>query len=367
MQEVRSITDADVAGKRVLVRAVLNVPLQDGKVTDDARLRAILPTLELLHERGAAEIVLFGYVGRPEGRVVEELRVAPVAARLKELTSIPFTMLENTRFDPCEEANDPELAKEYAAKGDIFVNDAFADSHRAYASTVAVAKLLPSYAGLLMQKEIESLASALTPPQGSVAVVGGAKFETKLPLIQKLLEAYGEVLLGGALGNDVIKARGLPFGASLISAEPVPVAVATNERLHAPFDAIVQGAPGAERMTLVSDIRAEERVVDIGPATAESWAHKVAAAPFVLWNGPLGMYEDGFVDGTDALARALKQCGARAVVGGGDTVAALKKVDFDPAKVFVSTGGGAMLEYLTHGTLPGLDALRQGSGQALGD
>ncbi len=347
-----------MSGKRVLLRTSLNEPLKDGVVTDDARLKALVPTLDLLHERGAVKITIIGYVGRPGGKVVNELCVAPVKAALQKLTTVEFDMLENLRFDPREEANDAVFAKELAAHGDIYVNDAFADAHRAYASIVGVPKLLPGYAGLLMEREVAGLAQALTPPPGAVAIIGGAKFETKLPLIQKLLTRYSQVLLGGALGNDIIKARGLPFGASMVSSLPVPVDVASNERLFAPVDAVLSSAPGAEREAIITDIRAEERIIDIGPATIKLWADKIAAAPFVVWNGPLGVYEDGYTDGTDALAKALTDNAVQAVVGGGDTVAALKKVSFDEAKVFVSTGGGAMLEYLTHGTLPGLDALR---------
>lgn len=355
---MKSIKDADISGRRIVLRASLNEPLRDGAVANDARLKALVPTLEYLHSHGAVQITIIGYVGRPGGKVVESLRVAPVKAALGRLTTVPFEMLENLRFDPREEANDPTLAQELALHGDIFVNDAFADAHRPYASIVGVPKLLPSYAGLLMEREVAGLMPALTPPPGAIAIIGGAKFETKLHLIQKLLSQYSEVLLGGALGNDIIKARGLPFGASVVSHEPVPVEVASNERLVAPIDAVVMSAPGAERETIIADIRAEERIIDIGPATSKLWAEKVAVAPFVLWNGPMGIYEEGYVDGTDVLAMALCQSPVHAVVGGGDTVAALQKHEFDTQKVFTSTGGGAMLDFLTHGTLPGLEALR---------
>jgi len=359
MPNLKSVAEAVVEGKRVLLRAELNVPLQDGAVADDTRLRGIIPTIELLRQKGAAAIVLVGYLGRPGGRVVEELRMAPVRKRLAELTDMTnTTLLENLRFDPREEANDPALAKELAAQADVYVNDAFADAHRAYASVVGVPKLLPSYAGLELMREVAHLSAALSPPKGSIAVVGGAKFETKESLIHALLTHYGKVLLGGALGNDVIKSRGMPVGASLVSGTPVPTDIAGDERVVVATDAVVRDAgAAAERTALVVDTQADEAIVDIGPATAAAWAAEVSAAPFVLWNGPLGIYEEGFVRGTDAVAEALVKNGVRAVVGGGDTLLAIKKFNFDVERVFVSSGGGAMLEFLVHGTLPGIEAL----------
>lgn len=360
MQEVTSVQGADLAGKRILVRVDLNVPLKDGKVMDDLRLRTAVPTLELIAQKGAANIIILSSAGRPGGQVVESLRMAPIEAKLRDLTHVSFEMHENLRFDPREEANDEGFAKELAGLGDIFVNEAFADSHRAHASIVGIPKLLPSYAGLRFSEEISRLSEALTPPQGSVAIIGGAKFETKVPLIKKLLELYGTVLLGGALGNDLIKARGLPFGSSKVSETPVPPEVAQNERLLVPTDAIFsEVSSNAERSGLVVDVRANEMVIDIGPQTSQTWADIISAAPFVLWNGPVGVYEKGYADGTDALAAALTESGVRAVVGGGDTAAAVEKHRFDPAKVFVSTGGGAMLQFLADGTLPGIEALKR--------
>jgi phosphoglycerate kinase len=341
-----------------LVRADFNVPLDGGKVVDDLRIRTAIPTLELIHKNGAAQIIILAHLGRPEGKVVEGLKLAPVEAHLRELTRVPFEMRENLRFDPREEANDPVFAQELASLGDLFVNEAFADSHRAHASIVGVPKLLPGYAGLRFIEEVSKLSEALTPPEGSLALIGGAKFETKLPLIAKLLGAYREVLVGGALGNDLIKARGLPFGSSLVSKTAVPEAEAADERLVMPLDAVfVEAGGNAERSGLVVDIRATEALADIGPQTAAAWAQKIKQAPFVLWNGPMGMYEQGFAGGTEVLAGALAQSAARAVVGGGDTAAVLEKFAFDPEKVFISTGGGAMLEFLTAGTLPGIEAL----------
>ena len=263
------------------------------------------------------------HIGRPEGKVVEELRVAPVEKKLRELTQAPFVMEENLRFDPGDEANDPEFAKKLATLGDIFVNDAFAVCHRAEASTVGVAQLLPSYAGFLIQKEIEKLSGALTPPSGAIAIIGGAKVETKAPLIEKFASIYSKVLVGGAIANEY-----KPTAANVLM----------------PTD----GAPQLVGM------------FDIGPQTKAAWVSEIANASFVAWNGPVGMYEkEPFNEGTNALAGALVASKASAVIGGGDTAAALEKFTFDPARIFISTGGGAMLELLIHGTLPGIEALKK--------
>lgn len=358
MQKITSVEEADVSGKRVVVRVDFNVPIENGAIGSDLRIQVALPTLEMLHAKGAANIILLAHLGRPEGKVVESLKLAPIEARLRDLTHVPFEMHENLRFDPREEANDEGFAKELASLGDVYVNEAFADSHRAHASIVGVPKFLPHYAGLRFVEEVSKLSHALTPPQGAVAIIGGAKFETKEPLIRKLADAYERVLVGGALGDDFIKARGLPFGASLVSQTPVPVDIAANERVIMPQDAVfIETGSNAERSGLVVDVRANESIIDIGPQTSAAWADLVSHASFVLWNGPVGVYEKGYSDGTDALAQALAKSGVSAVVGGGDTAAAVQKFTFDSTKVFVSTGGGAMLDFLTHGTLPGIEAL----------
>ena len=324
--QIKSVADADVAGKRVLVRVDFNVPIEGGKVVEDMRIRAAIPTIELLHQKGASQITLITHIGRPEGKVVEELRVAPVEARLRELTQAPFVMEENLRFNPGEEANDPAFAQQLASFGDIFVNDAFAVSHRADASVVGVPKLLPSYAGLLMEKEVHMLSHALVPPPGAIAILGGAKLETKLPLIEKFAALYSKVLVGGAIANEYASHEARPQNVLL------------------PQDGIPQLAG----------------MFDIGTQTREGWVREIAAAPFVLWNGPVGMYEKPeFAQGTDALASALVGSSAAAVIGGGDTAAAIAKFTFDPARIFISTGGGAMLEFLIAGTLPGIEALKK--------
>lgn len=361
MQEIKSVEEMDVAGKRVLLRVDFNVPLKDGSVADDARIRAALPTINLLLERGAEKIIILTHIGRPEGKVDAAACVAPVLARLQGLVLSPkIEMLENLRFDPREEANDEAFAQELAAQGDMYINDAFANSHREHASMVLLPKLLPSAAGLSVLAELAHLRQALVPQKGAIAVVGGAKFETKIPLFTKLVAVYDELLLGGALANDMLKARGYPVGGSLVSHNPVPEALAGDERIQLPTDLIVGDlAHKAERSALVNDIRVNERAIDIGPITALAWAKKIQDAPFVLWNGPMGIYEDGYVDGTLILAKALVDGGAKAVVGGGDTAAALSGMKFDPERIFVSTGGGAMLQFLADGTLPALEVLKK--------
>ena len=321
MQEIKSVRDAEVAGKRVLLRVDFNV-LQDGVIIDDLRIRAAVPTIKFLLEAGASKITIITHVGRPEGKLVEDLRVAPIAARLKELVDDPrIELLENLRFDPREEANDEGFAKELASLGDIYVNDAFAVSHRSSASLVAITKLLPSYAGLLMEKEISKLTAALTPPAGSIALMCGAKAETKIPLIEKLAGVYSKVLVGGSIANEYKPTK-------------------ANELLP------VDGLPQLEGM------------LDVGPNTVAAWAVEVSNAPFVLWNGPLGFYEKGYTASTDTIAEAIVKGGMQEVIGGGNTVAALSKYTFDENRVYLSTGGGAMLQFLVDGTLPGIEALK---------
>jgi phosphoglycerate kinase len=339
--EVKSVRDADVSGKRVLLRVDFNVPLKDGVVVDDTRIKAALPTINFLLERGV-KIVIITSLGRPEGKVVESLRVAPVAKRLSELVTAEVEIMENLRFNPGEEANDPVFAEQLAKGCDLFVNDAFADSHRAHASIVGIPKFLPSFAGLLMEREIENLSGALVPPPGAIAIIGGAKLETKEALIEKLLLAYDKVLVGGALANDFLKARGVDVGMSLVSGTAVPNELATDARVLSPTDTVVVSG----------------RNVDIGEGTAHAWGELITKAPFVLWNGPMGIYEEGQTAGTNALAQALASSPARGVVGGGDTIAAIAQYKFDPNNIFISTGGGAMLDFLAKGTLPGIEALK---------
>ena len=377
MQKImRSLKGVEVKGKRVLLLTSLNVPiLPDGSVGDEFRLKRDLPTIEFLANEGA-KIILVGYLGRkgetlaPVATALQKLLpaikisftsdpVQSVGAHIEQLPQGECLMLENMRRENGEESDDPALVAELAKLADLFVDDAFAEAHRAYASDWGVAKLLPSYAGFLMEEEVARLSPALTPPAGALAIVGGAKFETKQPLLEKLLGTYPEILLGGALATDLLKARGMPVGASLTSKDPVPVSLAEDERIILPIDLVVENASGVSRTIHTGDVRTDERIVDAGPATIAAWVEKIKNAKFVLWNGPLGVYEKGYVAGTDALAKAITESSCVAVLGGGDTAAALAQFTFDPARVFISTGGGAMLEFLAQGgSLPGVDVLK---------
>ena len=362
MIALRSVQDAEVRDKRVLVRVDFNVPMQDGRIVDDARIKATLPTITLLLEKGAQKIILLTHLGRPEGKENEKDRVAPLFERLAtyidDVTRIE--MHENLRFDPREEAGDETFAQELAALGEVYVNDAFSNSHRAHASMVALAKLLPSYAGLQLVREVAHISEALTPPKNSIAIVGGAKFETKEPLLVKLLQKYSTVLLGGALANDMLKVRGTPVGHSLLSEKPVPTVIAEDDRIVIPIDVMVECGENQRRVAHTADVRSDESIMDIGPDTAAAWAHMIQESEFVLWNGPTGVFEKGFVEGTQKLASAIVAGKCKAVLGGGDTAAALAAFQFDAERIFVSTGGGAMLEFLTNdGTLPALEVLQQ--------
>ncbi len=361
MDTIPSVRDAEVKDKKVLLRVDFNVPLSDtGEILDDSRIRAALPTIELLHGRGA-HIIIASHLGRPEGAVVEGLRMAPVEKKLKELfpEGADIEVLENLRFEKGEEANDSEFSKQLAAHADLYVGDAFADMHREHASIVGVPKLIPAYLGLLAEKEVTHLTQALTPPPGAVAVFGGTKFETKIPLIEKMIPRYSKIFLGGVLGNDLLKYRGFTVGSSALSAKPVPMDIAGEEKIFASDDIIVREGDNSSRESRVTDVRLHEAIVDIGPTTSAKWSDEVTKAPFVLWNGPMGLYESGFTEGTDALAHAVAHNEGTSVVGGGDTLAAIHKTNFNPEKVFLSTGGGAMLQFLADGTLPGLEALKK--------
>lgn len=370
---LKTIHNVEFSGKRVLLRASLNVPVnEDGSVADVYRLKAVIPTLEYLASRGA-KIGILAHLGRQGdslGKVAQTLATmtavpisffdgafeeAPgVLQECKEGSAVVF---ENVRRDEREEKNDEQFAKILASIGEIFVQDAFADAHRAHASVLGIAKLLPSYAGLLIEREVGRLLLAITPPKGSLGIVGGAKFETKQPLIEKLLPVYDRICVGGALANDFLRARGFETGTSLISKVPVPPELARDSRILVEQDVFVV-RDEYKRIAQYQNVRPTERIVDAGPETAALWSEKIQEVPFVLWNGPVGIYEEGYTTGTDALARALAQSSAKACVGGGDTIAALSKFSFDADRVFCSTGGGAMLQFLADGTLPGLEPLR---------
>jgi phosphoglycerate kinase len=345
VHQPRSVRDADVEGKRVLARVDFNVPLADGRVADDSRIRAALPTLELLLERGASELALLSHLGRPKGRD-PALSMQPVRERLRQLLGDGrVRLLENTRFDPGETKNDPELARELAAHGDLYVNDAFGAAHRAHASTVGVAELLPAYAGLLLLRELDELGMLLESPERPfVAIVGGAKVEDKVGVLRSLAERADALLVGGKMAEDL---RGDEQYADLGAELPTDVVAAAAfeedaESLTAAVDAVPDGWLG----------------LDIGPETQEVFAARISEARMVFWNGPMGVFEwPRFAAGTKAVAEAVSGADAHSVVGGGDSVRAVHELGVADRIDWVSTGGGASLELLEGKELPGVAAI----------
>ncbi|MBY0110896.1 phosphoglycerate kinase [Patescibacteria group bacterium] len=376
---MRSLSDIqNLNGVRVLVRAALNVPVAGGKVVNTFRLRGALPTINYLREKGA-KVILMSHISHKETP-----SLAPMWEAMKEfIPNVQFVadivgdearnavaalapgdvlILENLRQDAREEGNDEEFARELASLGEIFVQDTFDVCHREHASIVGIPKFLPSYAGLLVEKEVAELSRALAPVAPSLAVVGGAKFSTKEPVLKKLLTAYDRVFVGGALANDFLKLAGNPVGVSLVSGEHEEdiKELLKNDRLVIPVDAIVapKGGSRAEgRVAELGDVKDDEAILDIGPKTVEMLAEIAQNSKSVLWNGPLGNYENGFTDGTEGVARAIAGSGAHSVVGGGDTIAAIEHLGIGEQFSFISTGGGAMLDFLAEGTLPGIEAL----------
>jgi len=340
----RSVETADVSGKRVLVRADLNVPLADGAVADDTRIRAAIPTLELLLDRGAAEVVVCSHLGRPKGPD-PAFAIAPVAARLAEL--VPdgrVRVLENTRFLPGETSNDPETARTLAEGMDLYVNDAFGSAHRAHASTEAVAHLLPAYAGLLLLAELDHLGRLLGEVERPfVLVAGGAKVEDKLGVLQNLGGRADTVIVGGKMAEELRDGAVLPFPVELPS-DVVAAATldAEAESRIAPYDDLPEGWLG----------------LDIGPASRTRFGELIRAARTVFWNGPMGVFEwERFAGGTKAVAEAVATVDGYTVVGGGDSVRAISELSLDDDVSWVSTGGGASLELLEGKELPGVAAI----------
>ena len=345
----RSVREADVGGKTVLVRADLNVPLEDGRVADDTRIRAAMPTLELLLERGAGRVRVCSHLGRPKGED-PAFRIDPVRERLRSLVPDErIDVLENTRFDPGETANDPAFARQLAEGCDLFVNDAFGSAHRAHASTVGVAELLPAYAGLLLLAELEHLGMLLGDVERPfVLVTGGAKVADKLGVLENLGGRADEVLVGGKMAEELRDGETLPF----------PVELPTDVVAAASFDA------DAETQIAPWDDRPEGWLgLDIGPESREAFAAAVADAKTVFWNGPMGVFEwPRFAEGTFAVARAVADCDGFTVVGGGDSVRAVHEAGVADRISWISTGGGASLELLEGKELPGVAAIPENSG-----
>ncbi|MFN2269759.1 MAG: phosphoglycerate kinase [Anaerolineae bacterium] len=384
----QTIRDVNVRGKRVLVRVDFNVPLKEGTITDDTRIRAALPTINYLLEKGAA-LILCSHLGRPKGKIVPELKMDPVAARLSELLGRPVQkmdactgteveeaaeamqpgdviLLENTRFNPEEKENDPGFAKQVAGLADIFVNDAFGAAHRAHATTVGVADYLPAVAGFLMEKELEYLGNATTDPERPfIAILGGAKISSKIGVIESLLSRCDRLLIGGGMANTFFKAMGFEVGDSLVEEDAVPTAKTLLEKagsqLVLPVDAVVADAYDNEAKTKVvapNEVSPGWRILDIGPKTVQTFESALGGAKTVIWNGPMGVFEmPNFAKGTFAVAETLAKLDATTIIGGGDSAAAVKQAGLADKMSHVSTGGGASLEFLEGKTLPGVAAL----------
>jgi phosphoglycerate kinase len=384
-----SVRDAAVKGRRVLVRVDFNVPLADGEVADDTRIRAALPTIELLRERGAA-LILMAHLGRPEGKPDPALSLAPVAKRLGELigTNVKLApgviegdvdltcgglgpgdvlLLENVRFEPGETKNDPKLAENLGQLADLYVNDAFGAAHRAHASTAGVADYLPAYAGLLLEREVSELTKVVESPRRPLVVVlGGAKVSDKVGVIDRFLEVADRILIGGAMCFGFFKAQGIETGNSLVegvelAGEALERAKGADCELLLPVDLVLGREFSADTEHKESDgVEVPEgwMGLDIGPRSANAYAQAVGEAGTVLWNGPMGAFElEPFAAGTRAVAEAVAASSATTVVGGGDSVAALNQFGLEDEVDWVSTGGGASLELLEGKELPGVEAL----------
>lgn len=387
-----SIEDVDVKGKRLFCRVDFNVPLEEGQITDDNRIRAALPTIRYLVEQGAS-LILASHLGRPKGQAVDELRLDPVAERLAdllgrsvfkadevigkeveekadELKEGDILLLENVRFHPGEEKNDPELARAFSGLADLYVNDAFGAAHRAHASTAGIAEYLPAVAGFLMKKELDTLGQALEDPERPfTAIIGGAKVKDKIGVIDNLLDKVDNLLIGGGLSYTFLKAKGLEIGKSLLEEEKLDQAQAFMKKaeeqgvnLVLPADVVVSGefSPDAPAETVdVESIPADKEGLDIGPKTREKFAEIIGSSQLVIWNGPLGVFEfDRFAEGTFAVAQAVAESDAASIIGGGDSAAAIQKSGLANRVDHISTGGGASLELMEGKVLPGVDVLK---------
>jgi phosphoglycerate kinase len=395
---IRSIRDADVSGKRVLVRVDFNVPIQNGQITDDTRIKAALPTINELLDRGAS-VILISHLGRPKGKPNAELSLAPVAERLRqlldqsvrlasdvvgvnarsaasELKPGQVLLLENVRFEAGEETNDPKLARELAALADIFVNDAFGAAHRAHASTVGVTKFLPSYAGLLMLREIDALRRFVNQPERPyVAILGGAKVSDKIGVVKNLLPRVDVILVGGGMANTFLLAKGIQVGHSLAerdfedkARDLLSSAQSRSVEIVLPVDVAVAPSIDDEAHVTwvpVSAVPRDQAIFDIGPGTVQRFGAALAGAGTIFWNGPMGVFESPtFAAGTRGVAELVATSNAFTVVGGGDSVAAVEQMGLADRISHISTGGGASLEFVEGRTLPGLAALDREVGQS---
>jgi phosphoglycerate kinase len=385
----KTVRDIDLRDKKVLVRVDFNVPLKDGVVADDTRIRAALPTIEYLLEQNAA-VILCSHLGRPKGEPDPEFSLRPTAEHLATLvsTQVAFSedcigpkaeqtaaqlqngsilVLENTRFHPGEKKNDPAMARQLAGLAEVFVNDAFGSAHRAHASTTGVADYLPGVSGFLLEKEIRYLGQAIAdPPRPFIAIMGGAKISDKIGVIQNLLEKADTVLIGGGMANTFFKAQGYDIADSLVEEDALETASIllgqADSRLVLPADMVIADAfaEDAQQKTLdVGDVPDGWRILDVGPKTLEAFGEVIAGAKTVVWNGPMGVFEfPQFAKGTFGLAKKVAESSATTIVGGGDSAAAVVKSGLADQITHISTGGGASLEMLEGKILPGLAALQ---------
>ncbi|MNW31036.1 Phosphoglycerate kinase [compost metagenome] len=387
----KSVRDIELSGKKVFVRVDFNVPVENGKITDDKRIRETLPTINYLIEQGA-KIILASHFGRPKGQVVEEMRLTPVAVRLSELLNKPVQkvdeaigenvkaevakmnngdvlLLENVRFYPGEEKNDPELAKQFAELADVFVNDAFGAAHRAHASTEGIAHNLPAVSGLLMERELDVLGKALSNPERPfTAIIGGSKVKDKIDVINHLTELADNIIIGGGLAYTFFKAQGHEIGKSLLDESKLDVVLGFIEKaeklgkkFYLPVDIVVSDDFSADANTQIVDIDsipAEWEGVDIGPKTRAIYADVIKNSKLVVWNGPMGVFEmEPFAGGTREVAEACANTEGYTIIGGGDSAAAAEKFNLADKMNHISTGGGASLEFMEGKALPGVVAL----------
>lgn len=387
----QTIRDVDVKGKTVFCRVDFNVPMENGTITDDTRIKAAIPTIDYLINEGA-KVILASHLGRPKGKVVEELRLNPVAQRLSDLLGRTVIktddvsgeevkeavlqmkdgdvlLLENVRFHPGEKENDPVLAKEWASLADLYVNDAFGTAHRAHASTAGVAEHLHAVAGFLMEKELNVLGQALEKPKRPfTAIIGGAKVKDKIGVIENLLDKVNFLVIGGGMANTFLKAKGYEIGKSLIEEDKIELAKqlmnkADEKGVHfvMPVDLVVAdefSKDANHKVVTIDDIPSDWQALDIGPETVEKYKEIVEHSKLVIWNGPMGVFEfDAFAGGTKGVAEALAETEAFTVIGGGDSAAAVEKFGLGEKMDHISTGGGASLELMEGKVLPGVAVL----------
>ncbi len=377
MQTYKTVHDIEnLEGKRVLVRSELNTPIENGKVADAYRVENAVPTIRFLSEKGARVIVM-AHLGRnpedslepvykelqkffPQAQFVKDVVGDEARRAVEALPQGGVLLLENLRSNPGEKENSAEFAQALASLADVYVDDAFGNAHRNDASMTGVPKHLPSYAGLLMERELTELSKGLAPESPSVFILGGAKFETKEPLLEAILPRYDTIFIGGALANDFLKAKGCEVGKSLVSEDVEKIHdVLQSPKILVPKDVVVKEEGGAVVTKPVTSVLPTDTIVDVGRESVQELGARITHARCVLWNGPLGLYEEGYTESTREVARSIAESETHGIVGGGDTVACVRESNLEDKVGFLSTGGGAMLDYLVDGKLPAVDALQR--------